>query len=70
MRTEDAVTSNSGVWVSLVVMIAIYASMGVIAIRVLLAMARRWRDDPDSDLPTPYGPGGELARADLVGSGS
>jgi cytochrome d ubiquinol oxidase subunit I len=67
MRTEDAVTSNSGVWISLVVMIVIYASMGVIASRVLLGMARRWRDDPASDLPTPYGPGGELVATRRAG---
>jgi cytochrome bd ubiquinol oxidase subunit I len=60
MRVEDAVTTNSGIWISLVAMVVIYASMGVIAVRVLLGMARRWRDDPHSDLPTPYGPGGEL----------
>ena len=67
MRTEDAVTANSGIWISLVVMIAIYTSMGVIASRVLLGMARRWRADPDSDLPTPYGPGGELVTTDRGG---
>lgn len=60
MRVEDAVTTNPGIWISLVAMVIIYASMGVIACRVLLGMASRWRDDPDSDLPTPYGPGGEL----------
>jgi cytochrome bd ubiquinol oxidase subunit I len=60
MRVEDAVTSNSGIWVSLAAMVLIYVSMGVTACKVLLGMARRWRDDPDSDLPTPYGPGGEL----------
>jgi cytochrome d ubiquinol oxidase subunit I len=60
MRVEDAVTTNSGIWISLVVMVAIYLSMAVIAVKVLTGMARRWRDDPDSDLPTPYGPGGEL----------
>lgn len=63
MRTEDAVTSNSGVWISLIVMILIYTSMAVIASKVLLGMARRWRDDPESDLPAPYGPGGELVAA-------
>jgi cytochrome d ubiquinol oxidase subunit I len=62
MRTEDAVTSNSGIWISLAVMVAVYASMGVIASRVLLGMARRWRADPESDLPTPYGPSGVLQR--------
>jgi cytochrome d ubiquinol oxidase subunit I len=66
MRTADAVTGNSGVWISLVVMVVIYTSMAVIASRVLLGMARRWRDDPDSDLPTPYGPGGELVTSDSV----
>jgi cytochrome d ubiquinol oxidase subunit I len=59
-RTDEAVTSNSGIWISLAVMVLIYASMAVIAARVLRAMAARWREDPDSDLPTPYGPGGEL----------
>ena len=68
MRTEDAVTTNSGIWISLVVMVSIYASMGVIATRVLLGMARRWRDDPHSDLPTPYGPGGELVTTDRGGA--
>jgi cytochrome bd ubiquinol oxidase subunit I len=67
MRTEDAVTSNSGIWISLVVMVVIYTSMGVIAGKVLLGMARRWRDDPDSDLPTPYGPGGELVTSRPAG---
>lgn len=70
MRTEDAVTANSGVWISLIVMIAVYASMAVIASRVLLGMARRWREDPDSDLPTPYGPGGELVTTTPVDGGA
>ncbi len=63
MRVEDAVTPNSGIWFSLAAMVVVYASMGVIGVRVLLGMARRWRADPDSDLPTPYGPGGELVGA-------
>ncbi len=63
MRTQDAVTSNSGVWISLTVMVLIYASMAAVAARVLRGMARRWRDDPSSDLPTPYGPDGELVRS-------
>lgn len=63
MRVEDAVTSNSGVWISLVAMVAIYTSMAVIGSRVLLGMARRWRDDPTSDLPTPYGPDSDLVRS-------
>ncbi len=60
MRTEDAVTSNSGVWISLAVMVVVYTSMAVVGSRVLLGMARRWREDDSLDLPTPYGPSGVL----------
>jgi cytochrome d ubiquinol oxidase subunit I len=70
MRIEDAVTPNSGIWISLVAMVLVYASMAVIGSRVLLGMARRWRDDPDSDLPTPYGPGSELVTSGGPGAHS
>ncbi|MEL6890498.1 MAG: cytochrome ubiquinol oxidase subunit I [Actinomycetota bacterium] len=56
MRTADAVTTNSGVWISLVVMIIVYASMAVVATKVIRGMSRRWRESDDLDLPTPYGP--------------
>ncbi|BAN01727.1 cytochrome ubiquinol oxidase subunit I [Ilumatobacter coccineus] len=60
MRTEDAVTDNSGIWFSLVAMIVVYASMGALATRVIRGMTRRWRESDDVDLPTPYGPSREL----------
>ena len=41
MRTEDAVTTNSGVWISLVVMVVVYASMAVIAAGPARRIARR-----------------------------
>jgi len=62
MRVDEAVTANSGIWISLVVMVVVYASMTVVASRVLLGMARRWRTDSSVDLPTPYGPGSDLVR--------
>jgi hypothetical protein len=31
-------------------------------------MARRWRTDPESDLPTPYGPSGVLQRQNASGA--
>ena len=65
LRTEDAVTSNPGVWISLAVMIVVYASMAVIAARVLRGMARRWRESDDVDISTPYGP----AASHAVGAG-
>lgn len=63
MTVEEAVTTNRGVWISLLGVVILYSSMGLIAVRVLRKMASRWRADPDSDLPTPYGPGHELVDA-------
>ncbi|NNE10844.1 MAG: cytochrome ubiquinol oxidase subunit I [Ilumatobacter sp.] len=60
MRVDEAVTSNSGVWISLAVMVVVYAGMAALATKVLRGMARRWRTDGSLDLPTPYGPDSEL----------
>jgi cytochrome d ubiquinol oxidase subunit I len=56
LRVEDAVTSSSGVWISLAGVVVVYTVMGVVTARVLRSMARRWRDGQDDDLPSPYGP--------------
>jgi len=56
MRVDEAVTANSGIWISLVVVIAVYASMGYMASRVIRGMARRWRESDDVEITTPYGP--------------
>ena len=63
MRTADAVTQNSGVWISLTAIVILYASMAFVATKVIRGMARRWRESDDLDLPTPYGPS-ELGRHD------
>jgi cytochrome bd ubiquinol oxidase subunit I len=54
MRTEDAVTEASGIWVSLAIVIVLYTALGISTVVVLRAMARRWRDAEDVDVP--YGP--------------
>ncbi|MDP9463212.1 MAG: cytochrome ubiquinol oxidase subunit I [Actinomycetota bacterium] len=56
LRVEDAVTSNSGVWISLAALVVVYGAMGVITVRVMRSMAARWRAGDGDDLPTPYGP--------------
>ena len=56
MRVEDAVTQNSGIWISLTAIVVIYTAMSVAAVAVLRSMARRWRESAEIDLPTPYGP--------------
>jgi cytochrome bd ubiquinol oxidase subunit I len=64
MRVEDAVTTNSGIWISLAAMVVIYTSMAIVGSRVLLGMARRWREGASLDLSTPYGPDAMSERSD------
>jgi cytochrome bd ubiquinol oxidase subunit I len=54
MRTEEAVTDADGVWISLGVVLVVYAALGAATIVVLRAMSRRWREADDVEVP--YGP--------------
>jgi cytochrome bd ubiquinol oxidase subunit I len=59
MRVEDAATTNDGVWVTFLVIVAIYALVSVALIWVLRKMRRRARDEGTEDADehqTPYGP--------------
>jgi cytochrome d ubiquinol oxidase subunit I len=56
MRTKDAVTQASGVWVSLGVVMVVYTLIGTSTILVLRAMARRWRTADAAEVDVPYGP--------------
>ena len=63
MRTEDAVTKASGVWVTFALVIGLYVVLGTALILTLRAMARRWRADgaaPETEVP--YGPAPEVPR--------
>jgi cytochrome d ubiquinol oxidase subunit I len=57
MKTEEAVTGASGVWVSFAIVLVLYAVLGTAAILVLRSMSRRWREGEDLDADVPYGPG-------------
>jgi cytochrome d ubiquinol oxidase subunit I len=56
LRTKDAATHASGVWVTLAAILLLYAALGTALVVVLRAMARRWRAGGDGDSETPYGP--------------
>ena len=43
MRTEDAVTKASGVWVTFAAVIGLYVVLGAALVITLRAMSRRWR---------------------------
>jgi cytochrome d ubiquinol oxidase subunit I len=56
LRTEDAASPNSWLWVSFAAVLLLYLAMTVGGYVVLRSMARRWRAGQE-DLPSPYGPG-------------
>ena len=58
MRTEDAVTGASGVWVTFAAVLAIYAVLGLATVLILRTMSRRWRDAGEAEAEVPYGPEG------------
>src|SRR4051795_5933609 len=58
MRTEDAVTEASGIWVTFIAVLVLYVILGAALIITLRTMARRWRESDEQDGGVPYGPGG------------
>jgi cytochrome d ubiquinol oxidase subunit I len=55
LRTNDAASTNPGLWWSYLGVLVIYLGMTVGAYVVLRSMAKRWRTG-ETDLPSPYGP--------------
>jgi cytochrome bd ubiquinol oxidase subunit I len=57
MKVEDAVTANTGVWITFFAVVILYALVGATTILVLRAMGRRFRRAGGfTDQDTPYGP--------------
>src|SRR4051794_555481 len=58
MRTKDAVTQASGVWVTFTLVLALYVVLGAALVVTLRTMSRRWRTEGEHDDDVPYGPSG------------
>jgi cytochrome d ubiquinol oxidase subunit I len=57
MRTKDAVTGASGVWVTFTGVLLLYTALGIATVLTLRAMSRRWRTaDEVEEGDMPYGP--------------
>jgi cytochrome bd ubiquinol oxidase subunit I len=56
LRTEDAVTSADGIWITFAGTLVLYAGLGVATVAVLRGMARRWRAEEIPEQDVPYGP--------------
>ena len=72
MKVEDAVTANTGVWITFFAVVILYALLGTTTILVLRGMSRRFRRAGRfTDLDTPYGPSalteGAVVAKDTVG---
>jgi cytochrome bd ubiquinol oxidase subunit I len=59
LKVEDAATTNGGVWITFLVVAALYLALGVTTILVLRGLSRRWREAKEADeSEVPYGPRG------------
>ena len=57
MRVEDAATGNTGVWITFLAVVVLYAALGVTTVLVLRSMSSRFRRETGfSDDDSPYGP--------------
>ena len=57
MKVEEAATGNTGVWITFLVVIALYIGVAVTLVLVLRQMSRRFREgELESDDGGPYGP--------------
>src|SRR4029079_16981558 len=66
MKVEDAATANTGVWITFVLVVLLYAGLGVTAILVLRGMSRRFRrGDGFNEADVPYGPTAPTSDGDL-----
>jgi cytochrome d ubiquinol oxidase subunit I len=58
MRTKDAVTGASGIWVTFSIVLVLYTLLGAATVVTLRVMGRR-RREADDEVDVPYGPPGE-----------
>jgi cytochrome bd ubiquinol oxidase subunit I len=60
MRVEDAATGNTGVWITFILIAALYIGLAVTTVLILRKMSRRYRerdiDAQDVEHDVPYGP--------------
>jgi len=58
MKVEDAATGNTGVWITFLLVVALYIGLGITTVLILRKMSKRARDGDVSEDQVPYGPNG------------
>ena len=57
MKVPQGATTNGGVWITFLVITAVYLAVGVTLVLVMRRMSRRWREQGELDeSAVPYGP--------------
>ena len=56
MKVEDAATGNTGVWITFLVIAALYVGLAITTVLILRKMSRRFREQGLGDHEVPYGP--------------
>jgi cytochrome d ubiquinol oxidase subunit I len=56
MRVEDGATASTGVWITFLIVVALYIGIGVTTVLILRQMSRRFRERELADHDVPYGP--------------
>ncbi|HEY3141304.1 MAG TPA: cytochrome ubiquinol oxidase subunit I [Acidimicrobiales bacterium] len=57
MKVEDAATTNGGVWITFIAVVAVYLALATTVVLVLRSMSRRFRQQAELvDTDVPYGP--------------
>jgi cytochrome d ubiquinol oxidase subunit I len=57
MKVTQGATTNGGVWITFLVILAIYLSVGVTLVLVMRRMSWRWKAQEELDeTDVPYGP--------------
>jgi cytochrome d ubiquinol oxidase subunit I len=64
MRVDEAATANTGIWITFLLVTALYTGLGITLILVLRGMSRRYRAGRVEDHDVPYGPDEEALAAD------
>ena len=56
MKVEDAATSNTGVWITFVLVAVLYLGLGITTVLILRTMSKRFRERDVPEDEVPYGP--------------
>jgi cytochrome d ubiquinol oxidase subunit I len=69
MKVESAATANTGVWITFIAVVVLYAALGTTTIVVLRSMSKRFRRSGGFvDHDVPYGPNGPAEQPETADS--